>query len=366
VLKLPPREADDTNALSRTLASPSAASIPAPTADEALHALTCAVAELALAEGLADIQAVVLPAARRLTGADGATLVLREDGQCLHADEEAIGPLWKGTRFPLESCISGWAMLNRKSAAVEDVFADPRIPHDAYRTTFVRSLAVVPIRTTDPIGAIGLYWAARHVASEREIGLARALADSTAVALQHVRVAERCDRAARDHARLSRDARERRVAEAGERELCETDPLTALPNRRHWDHAVAEALAPTEQPVCVALLEIDRLEAYADLHGHTAGDELLRRLAAVWRAGLRPGDLLARYGAEEFAIVLKRCDANTASMVAQRLRAVCGDGPTLSIGIAQWDGEEVAGSLVCRADEALYRAKRAGRDRVAF
>ncbi len=348
--------------MSHTLASPAAASVPAPSAAAALRALTGAVQRLALAEGMAGIKAVVRGAARQLTGADGAAFVLREDGQCFYADEEAIAPLWKGKRFPLQACISGWAMLNRKPAAIEDVDADPRIPHGAYRPTFVHSLVMVPIRTQDPIGAIGLYWARRHVATEQEIGLALALADSTALALQNVRVAERFDRAARDgeHA-----LRERADAEAGPRALGETDALTGLPDRRHWDGALAEALCPREE-LCVALLDVDRFGAYDDLHGHAAGDSALRRVAQTWRAQLRPGDLLARYGGEEFAVLLRRCDASAARAIAERLRAGTSDGLTVSIGVAQWDGEEVADSLVCRADEALYRAKAAGRDRVVF
>jgi diguanylate cyclase (GGDEF)-like protein len=340
--------------------------VPAPSAEEALRALTDAVQRLALAEGMADVQRVVRSAARRLTGADGATFVLRDDGDCFYADEEAIAPLWKGKRFPLRSCISGWAMLHRKPAIIEDIYVDARIPHEAYRPTFVKSLVMVPIRTMDPVGAIGIYWAIRHAPTEREVGLARALADSTAVALQNVRVAERFARASDDNARLADALRERALVEAGLRELSETDALTGLPNRRHWDRALAESLHPDEQPVCVALLDIDRFKAYNDVHGHPAGDELLRSAALAWRAQLRPGDVLARYGGEEFAIVLPHCDAASAHAIAERLRGLALDGATASVGIAQWDGEESADSVLCRADEALYEAKQDGRDRVSF
>ena len=76
--------------------------------------------------------------------------------------------------------------------------------------------------------------------------------------------------------------------------------------------------------------------------------------------------MLARYGGEEFAVVLPHCDAASAHEIAQRLRGSALDGWTASVGIAQWDGEESADSVVCRADEALYEAKQDGRDRVAF
>jgi hypothetical protein len=150
--------------------------------------LVGAIQQLSLADSVAKIQEIVRTSARRLTGADGATFVLRDGDKCFYADEDAISPLWKGQRFPLETCISGWAMLNRRAAVIEDIYADDRIPHDAYRVTFVKSLAMVPIRTVDPIGAIGNYWAERHQPTAQEVELLQALADSTAVAMENVRV----------------------------------------------------------------------------------------------------------------------------------------------------------------------------------
>ena len=144
--------------------------------------------ELSVAKDLDAIMAVVRTAARDLTGADGATFVLRDGDLCFYADEDAVSPLWKGKRFPLETCISGWAMLNGKSAIIEDIYADPRIPADAYRPTFVQSLAMVPIRTSNPVGAIGNYWATRHRATEGQVKLLCALADLTSVAMQNVQL----------------------------------------------------------------------------------------------------------------------------------------------------------------------------------
>src|SRR5688572_21632047 len=109
--------------------------------------LGVAIHELALASSVDDVMSIVSSATRRPTGADGSTFVLRDGDQCYYADEDAIAPLWKGSRFPLESCISGWTMLHRQPAVIPDIYADDRIPHEAYRPTFIKSLAMVPIRT---------------------------------------------------------------------------------------------------------------------------------------------------------------------------------------------------------------------------
>lgn len=160
--------------------------------------LVAAVQELSLARALETIMAIVRRAAREITGADGATFVLRDGDLCHYADEDAIAPLWKGKRFPLKACISGWAMLNRQSAVIEDIYADDRIPADAYRPTFVKSLAMVPIRTSAPIGAIGNYWATRRMPTREEVELLQALANTTAVAMENVQVYQELEQRVKD------------------------------------------------------------------------------------------------------------------------------------------------------------------------
>jgi len=153
-----------------------------------LKLLVITVQELSLARNLETVMKIVRTAARQLTGADGATFILREGDLCFYADEDAISPLWKGSRFPMSRCISGWAMLNKTAAVIEDIYKDDRIPHDAYRPTFVKSLAMVPIRTIAPIGAIGNYWATPHRPTAEEVSLLQSLADITAVTIENVNV----------------------------------------------------------------------------------------------------------------------------------------------------------------------------------
>jgi two-component system CheB/CheR fusion protein len=148
--------------------------------------LLAAAQDLAGAQEVEDVTRVVRRAARTLTRADGVTFVLREGDEVRYADEDAIAPLWKGSRFAATACISGWAMIHRRSAVVADVELDDRIPQDLYRRTFVRSLAMVPVGREDPIAAIGAYWARRHLADGREVALLEALAGLASVALANV------------------------------------------------------------------------------------------------------------------------------------------------------------------------------------
>ncbi|HKU43208.1 MAG TPA: GAF domain-containing protein, partial [Polyangiales bacterium] len=169
-----------------------------PSQDDRTKRLVTVVQELSLARDLDRIMTIVRRAARELTGADGATFVLRDGSCCHYVDEDAIEPLWKGQRFPLDACISGWSMLNRQPAIIENIYADPRVPADAYRPTFVKSLVMVPIRTAEPVGAIGNYWADRHTATEHEVALLAALADSTSIAMENVQLYETLEHRVRE------------------------------------------------------------------------------------------------------------------------------------------------------------------------
>jgi GAF domain-containing protein len=142
-----------------------------------------AIDKLSRARTLEQVMRIVRRSARELSGADGVTFVLRDGDRCYYAEENAIAPLWKGKRFPMVSCISGWVMTNREAVSIPDVFSDPRISSALYRPTFVKSMAMVPVRDADPVAAIGAYWADTHEATEPELRVLRVLADASALAL---------------------------------------------------------------------------------------------------------------------------------------------------------------------------------------
>jgi GAF domain-containing protein len=149
------------------------------------HPVDWAIEMLDQAQDVTDVVMALRSSARAGSGADGVTVVLREGDMCHYVEEDAVGPLWKGQRFPLNECISGWAMLHELTVVVPDIRHDERIPQEAYRPTFVRSLAMVPIGSA-PVGAIGAYWSTEHVASAAEIGALQRLAAAAASALSRV------------------------------------------------------------------------------------------------------------------------------------------------------------------------------------
>jgi diguanylate cyclase (GGDEF)-like protein/PAS domain S-box-containing protein len=149
--------------------------------------------------------------------------------------------------------------------------------------------------------------------------------------------------------------------------MARTDVLTGLPNRRAWDEELRRELARAARQghaLAVVMLDLDHFKSFNDAHGHQAGDRILAELGNAWRTQLRVSDLVARYGGEEFAALLPACPPDEAIAAIERLRLVIPAGQTCSAGVAYWDGEETAEVLTGRADRALYKAKRTGRDRV--
>jgi diguanylate cyclase (GGDEF)-like protein/PAS domain S-box-containing protein len=175
------------------------------------------------------------------------------------------------------------------------------------------------------------------------------------------------------------DLTEQKEIERRLRDLAELDGLTGAFNRRHFFDVGGAALVRTasrDRPSCVAMIDADHFKNVNDRYGHAVGDDALRLLTSVCRNECRASDILARYGGEELVVLLTEADAEAAVRVAERIRAglrttampVPGGGTlqlTISVGIAQHREGETLEALLRRADEALYDAKRSGRDRVA-
>jgi diguanylate cyclase (GGDEF)-like protein len=155
------------------------------------------------------------------------------------------------------------------------------------------------------------------------------------------------------------------------------DPLTGMPNRRQCESALATELSQAQRfgtPLVFVLADLDHFKSINDRHGHPVGDLVLREFSDILRELMRDSDLAARWGGEEFALVLPNTDEKGATVLMERIRsmlehrAITVEGYLLSVtasfGVAMYPQEPTAAGLIAAADEALYIAKRAGRNRV--
>ncbi|UWU76856.1 diguanylate cyclase [Bradyrhizobium huanghuaihaiense] len=180
-----------------------------------------------------------------------------------------------------------------------------------------------------------------------------------------------------------RDLTDQKRAEMALKELATKDGLTGLSNRRSFDQMLMSEWARaerTQKPMALLFVDVDHFKLFNDHHGHQTGDECLRAIAAVVsRHAVRPLDLASRYGGEEFALILPDMDCDAACVIAEEIRIAvmtlrivhgasgAGEHVTLSVGVAsRMPGAADGGPdrLLGEADEALYVAKRLGRNRV--
>jgi two-component system cell cycle response regulator len=271
----------------------------------------------------------------------------------------------------------GWAVLEAGDGRSALVIARAERPHVALLAREMEGLdgmAVLDALRRDPRTADipVVFVTGRTDAAELAEGLERGAHDYVRKPVDPVELVARIRTAIR--LRTLRDELAERNAEL--EQLARTDVLTGLANRRHADDVLRATIAGARRhgrELCAVLADIDRFKAVNDLHGHAAGDAVLRAVALRLAGGLRDEDTAARWGGEEFLLLLP--DAAEAGMVAERLRAAVAADPvriddtlsipvTASFGWAAWTASESPETLVARADAALYAAKNGGRDRV--
>jgi len=172
---------------------------------------------------------------------------------------------------------------------------------------------------------------------------------------------------------VTRDISERKAFEAELRNFAVTDGLTGVWNRRQGTELLAADLAARRpgQALSLLMLDIDHFKAINDTFGHQAGDHVLIEIASRLRRSLRGNDMVARWGGEEFIVLVRDCALPDAGRLAENIRAAIAEVPfgpmgriTVSIGAAEARDNEDLQSWLSRADQALYRAKRAGRNEV--
>jgi diguanylate cyclase (GGDEF)-like protein/putative nucleotidyltransferase with HDIG domain len=279
---------------------------------------------------------------------NGFLLTLDDAGEFL-VIRAAVGPSgsYVGQRLPKGQGISWWVVERGELQNVADGRLDPRF----YGPSEIRSVLCVPLQLGDErIGALG-------VESPRSAAFGREDEDLLTAVSHQVAAAVRV-------AKLHQAAK---TAAA-------TDPLTGLPNRRSFFQRLERELAGRDgASLSVAIIDANGLKALNDDFGHAAGDEALVRLGAILQAGVREGDLVARIGGDEFAVLFAGAPILTAERIVRRLAERIASGtlgvglehrlPTIAWGVADATGEATVDALVEAADRAMYRQKQLMRKR---
>ncbi|MBA3392183.1 MAG: GGDEF domain-containing protein [Deltaproteobacteria bacterium] len=253
--------------------------------------------------------------------------------------------------FKVGEGVAGWVVERGQPALIPDVTQDSRFIALPANQTPISSLLCVPLLARgERVGVVTATAERVNAFNAADLELVRFIAMTIALDIENVRL--------------------HRVAV--------TDPLTGAYNREFLMQRLPqeiEAAIDRDRSLSIAMVDVDHFKAVNDQHGHGTGDVVLAEVARRLRGAIRGGDVLVRYGGEEFLAVLPKADAGRAWEVGERMRQrVCerafdvGDGLALllrvSVGIAQWRMGETMPDLIERADIALYEAKDRGRNRV--
>ncbi len=292
-----------------------------------------------------DPRPVVVSAVRQLANAHFVALA-EPDGDDLVVTACA-GHDITGTRVSLSATAATVSAFTRSERVfVADAADSPLVNPALIELTSTRSMLAEPVRSDGVAVAVLVVGWTHPVANlqDREVSVVGTLADEAGAALTA------------------------RVLRSQLQSLATTDPLTGLVNRRGWYDRLQLLTAQARrsgEPLTLAIADLDHFKAYNDTYGHEQGDQLLRAFADATVGMLREVDIVARWGGEEFAIALPGCDAESAIVVLDRLRLAVPGAQTCSFGIADWEPSETVTACLRRADEALYRAKAEGRNRIA-
>jgi diguanylate cyclase (GGDEF)-like protein len=296
----------------------------------------------------ADAHRIVVEACVELAGADAVSLLEPTADRAALEVTSSSRPGRRGQRIPLGVRDTGLQGLDPRAAAFlsgESVLTKQLLPHTpGVAATAPGAGFLVPIRSHLGVSAVlAAEWAPPGPGpNDRRTQVVSMLAEQAGSVLSQRALLTELET------------------------LAHTDELTGLPNRRSWELRLRSVLTtvPAGRGLVVALIDFDHFKAYNDTYGHAAGDALLSGFARRARAQLKAGDMLARWGGEEFALSLVDCGPADAGAVLQRIREAMPEGRTCSIGYLVVDPTDRPDDLMARADAALYRAKNTGRDRV--
>jgi diguanylate cyclase (GGDEF)-like protein len=289
-----------------------------------------------------------------LVGAEACSIMLLDSGRERLLGKAAYGLARRDVSlisFRVGEGVAGWVAERGEPALIADVTGDPRYKILSDSQSRIRSLACVPLAYRDErIGVLTITSPRAGAFNQDDVELLGFIATTMAMDI--------------DNARLRR--------------LSITDPLTEAYNREFLQQRLPLAVEHADrrgEPLAVAMIDIDHFKDVNDQHGHAVGDRVLAEVAQRLRAAIRSGDLLVRYGGEEFLVLLPGSDAAKAAEIAERMRLKMDSDPIatdgaridvrISVGVAELRrGSDTGEQLVRRADTALYAAKGRGRNRV--
>ncbi|MGH7481089.1 MAG: diguanylate cyclase domain-containing protein [Longimicrobiales bacterium] len=284
-------------------------------------------------------------AARLLRAPSAGIELLGEDGAHLEVRSIANMPRHAiGLRFHLDDSFTGQAVRIGKAHATERAAQDPLVVDESIRYLGDAALAAAPIRYRERVLGVLFVCKREDPFVEDELELLQALADQAGIAIENARLFEQV------------------------RALSMTDPLTGLANRRQLEHDLARDFASAQRgrPLTLVLFDLDNFKQYNDAYGHLAGDEVLRTFGRVIAESHRATNLAARFGGDEFIVLLTDCDVAGADIFVQRVRKrfartlaeLRTSDVSVSAGIAQFSPAlRSPASLILEADRALYDAK---------
>jgi diguanylate cyclase len=291
---------------------------------------------------LDEVMAIVMRCGRALTGAAAAVVEMVEGEHLVYRVASGAAEPYAGTRLRIDASLSGLCVRTGEVLRCDDAETDDRVDLEAARQVGAMSMLCVPLRHGDRVdGVLKVYDPRPHAFDDADVQTLRLLSGFIAA-----HIANATDFQAHRHA--SRH-----------------DGLTGLPNRRAFDERLAAEAARARRygtSLALCMMDLDGFKGVNDTQGHSAGDEVLRGVAACFNQ-IRGEDTAFRFGGDEFAVLLPGATAEGARGVADRIACAVAASPAcrdvgVSVGIAELDEGDPA-SLVERADAELYAAKRA-------
>jgi diguanylate cyclase (GGDEF)-like protein len=302
----------------------------------------------------------ILQVLREVTHCDSAALLLYNPGaeelevhQALGTGSDAL----RGSCLRLEEGVTGQAARNQELIYVQDIGSDGRYLHYKKKTPQRGSMVSAPLTSKKRLlGVLNLHKDRCAAFTDGEIKLIQTVVTQAAIAIENAQLYEKT------------------------RNLSNTDELTGLANRRHFQEIVNREVAQARRygtGFSLIIIDIDFFKLYNDTHGHLRGDAVLRKVAALLLQNTRGIDLVARFGGEEFVVLLPKTGTEGARAAAEKLRQCVaaetfsgaersqpGGRLTISLGVAEFpSNSRDIYELIDLADRALYQAKQKGRNR---